>query len=168
MEDTDACSMCGAPYVVFRDIANEMWRFLCHCEVSEKCGKCKRPKLGATHAKLYCTGEVERFVCDEHGVSPEDRPEEPERPPPKAKAREVEKVGTSRVRVRNVPTHPKRDLLTLEGFRESFRDEGLRGICLNCQRVRDLADSRFNPVWGTPLFDLVCPYCESDKYQFIK
>lgn len=74
--DQDACPTCEDPYVVFRDIENKRWRFLCRCEYGERCSKGRHP---ATHAKLNAEGGVERFACDHHGVPPEERPPAPPR-----------------------------------------------------------------------------------------
>lgn len=161
--DQEACPTCSVEYVVFRDIENKRWRFLCRCEQSARCSKGRHP---ATHAKLNAEGGVERFACDDHGVPADERPATPSLPPlPPAPAPEPE----PKPRRRPPPEAPKprHDLLTLEGFKAAVEEDKLRGRCRQCRRERMLIDSVFRPVEGTPLYDMVCPHCGHDRHDFI-
>lgn len=156
--DEEACPTCGTPYVVFRDIENKRWRYLCACEANAGCAKGRHP---ATHAKLHVDDSVERYVCDAHGVPPDERPPPPPRtsiPAKEAPKRRTEVPKPSRVR---------RDLLTLEGFKAELRESQLRGRCKKCRRDRAMIDSQFKAVEGTPLFDLLCPFCGHHEHDFL-
>jgi hypothetical protein len=63
------CHSCTDTYGEALDASDRRWRTLCACERLVVC----RCKQRATHAFLDDEGEVDRFVCNRHGVSAEDR-----------------------------------------------------------------------------------------------
>lgn len=155
-----SCPICGAEYVVFQDAEEHTWRFICRCESSSRCKACKSP---ATQARVTEEGRVDKFACDQHGVPIDLRPtrEEENKPvgeqaPQKAKAKAPSRIKEDK---------PQHDVLTLEGFKAEIVERKLSGRCLKCRKERNLIDSVFRPVEGSPIYDLVCPHCGHDRHE---
>jgi hypothetical protein len=162
--DEDKCSTCGAEYVVFRDLTNRLHRYLCRCELDRKCALGRHP---ASHVRLTAGGEVDKFLCDDHGVPADERPVAPVLPPEPVKPFVPTPVVERKKKVKEDVKKVKHDLLTLEGFKASLAEDKLRGRCKKCKRERFLTDSVFKQVVETPLFNLFCPHCGHDRHDFL-